>query len=287
MKVVAGSALQLEQKTVKALDIEVVEYPLYVNGEPYPVSMDMSQEAKDELRLLLKDKKNKVTTSGLREEDLIAAYSKFAKEKIISIHQAGKASTATQQVLKQVLTQHPEFDIEFVDAHHLTAAYTVIAQQVAEAVQNGMEFSELMEQIEYIRTNTRHIGAVYDLFYLYRTGRLGLAKAILGSAMKIIALLGSSKDPGVLISIGKVKNYIQANNRFIQLLQEDMEKKEGKRVRAVISVIGPHFKEANDLKDRLEKLDFAVKVEVHASNHSNMPHAGPDFYDLGYTIYDQ
>ena len=287
MKVVAGSALQLEQKTVKALNIEVVEYPLYLNGEPYPVSMDMPQEAKDELRLLLKDKKNKVTTSGLREQDLIAAYSKFAKEKIISIHQAGKASTATQQVLKQVLTQHPEFNIEFVDAHHLTAAYTVIVQQVAEAVQNGMEFPALMEQVEYIRSNTRHIGAVYDLFYLYRTGRLGLAKAILGSAMKIIALLSSSKDPGVLVSIGKVKNYIQANNRFIQLLQEDMEQKEGKRVRALISVIGPHFKEAADLKDRLEKLEFPVQVEVHASNHSNMPHAGPDFYDLGYTIYDR
>jgi fatty acid kinase fatty acid binding subunit len=287
MKVVAGSALQLEQKTVKALDIEVVEYPLYLNGEPYPVSMDMPQEAKDELRLLLKNKKNKVTTSGLREQDLIAAYSKFTKEKIITIHQAGKASTATQQVLKQVLTQHPEFDIEFVDAHHLTAAYTVIVQQVAEAVQNGMEFAELMEQIEYIRTNTRHIGAVYDLFYLYRTGRLGLTKAILGSAMKIIALLSSSKDPGVLVSIGKVKNYIQANNRFIQLLQEDMVQKQGKKVRAVISVIGPHFKEANDLKDRLEKLEFPVQVEVHASNHSNMPHAGPDFYDLGYTIYDR
>jgi len=287
MKVVAGSALQLEQKTVKALDIEVVEYPLYLNGDPYPASMDMPQEAKDELRLLLKNKKNKVTTSGLREQDLIAAYSKFAKEKIITIHQAGKASTATQQVLKQVLTHHPEFDIEFIDAHHLTAAYTVIVQQVAEAVQNGMEFAELMEQIEYIRTNTRHIGAVYDLFYLYRTGRLGLTKAILGSAMKIIALLSSSKDPGVLVSIGKVKNYIQANNRFIQLLQEDMKQKEGKRVRAVISVIGPHFKEANDLKERLEKLEFPVQVEVHASNHSNMPHAGPDFYDLGYTIYDR
>lgn len=287
MKVVAGSALQLEQKTVKALGIEVVEYPLYVNGEPYPVSMDMSQEAKDTLRLLLKDKKNKVTTSGLREEDLIAAYSKFANEKIITIHQAGKASTATQQVLKQVLTQHPEFDIEFIDAHHLTAAYTVIVQQIAEAVQSGMEFSELMEQVAYIRTNTRHIGAVYDLFYLYRTGRLGLTKAILGSAMKIIALLSSSKDPGVLISIGKVKNYIQANNRFIQLLQEDLKQKQGKRVRAVISVIGPHFKEANDLRDRLEKLEFPVQVEVHASNHSNMPHAGPDFYDLGYTIYDR
>jgi fatty acid-binding protein DegV len=81
-----------------------------------------------------------------------------------------------------------------------------------------------------LKENTRHLGAVYDLFYLHRTGRIGLAKAVMGSAMKIIALLSSSEEPGVLKSIGKVKNYMQANNRFVQLLQEDMLEKNGKSV---------------------------------------------------------
>ncbi len=285
MKIVADSALQLEQETVKSLGLKVVEYPMYLNGEDYPVSMSMSRSEKDELRMLLKDKNNKITTSGLRERDLKEIYLSCRKDKIISIHQSGRASTASSAMINRVLTDNPELDVTFIDAHHLTAAYSVIVQQVAEAVAAGMEFDELMRYIETIRDNTRHLGVVYDLFYLHRTGRIGLAKAVMGSAMKIIALLGSSDEPGVLVSIGKVKNHIQANTKFAALVKEDMEKKNGKRVRCVISVIGPHEKEAEDLKNRLEELDFPVHAEVHYSNHSNMPHAGPDFYDLGYTIH--
>ena len=286
MKIVAGSALQLEQKTVKELGLEVVEYPMYLNGDDYPVSMAMTREEKDKLRLLLKDKNNKVTTSGLREEDLKAAYRACGGDRIISLHQAGKASTATSAMINRVLSENPEFDVTFMDSHHLTAAYSVVVQQAAEAAAEGMEYDELVKYIEKVRANTRHLGCVYDLFYLHRTGRIGLAKAVMGSAMKIIALLGSSDDPGILVSIGKVKNYIQANTRFVNIVKEDFAKKNGKRVRAVLSVIGPHEKEAEDLKNRLEALDFPVQAEVHYTNHSNMPHAGPDFYDLGFTIHE-
>ena len=74
MVIVADSALQLNYETIKSLGIEVVEYPMYLNGEPFPVSMSMSREDKDRLRLLLKDKNNKVTTAGLREKDLLEIY---------------------------------------------------------------------------------------------------------------------------------------------------------------------------------------------------------------------
>jgi DegV family protein with EDD domain len=287
MILVVDSALQLEQAVVKDLNLEVAEYPMFLNGEPYKVSMDMDRAAKDALRLCLKDKDNVVTTAGLREEDLINLYKKHEGEQIISLHQAGKASTATQAVLKKILSENEHYDIEYIDAHHLTAAYSVIVQLAGEAVKAGKSRDEVKELILRSRENTRHLGLVYDLFYLHRTGRIGLAKAIMGTAMKIHALLSSSDQPGILKSIGKVKNYHQANQRFIKLIQEDMEEKNGKSLRAVISVIGPHEKEANDLKQLVEELAFPSRVEVHYTNHSNMPHAGPDFYDIGYTIMQE
>lgn len=285
MKLVVDSACQLEIDTIRNLGITVVEYPLYVNGEPYPVSMDMSREAKDKLRLILKDKNNTVTTSGLTREALLAAYSRFPNEKIISLHQSGRASTATLAVIHELLESESSLDVEFFDAHHLTAAYSVIVQQVAEEVQAGTPFEEIKGQLEYIRSHTRHLGAVYDLFYLHRTGRIGLAKAVLGTAMKITALLSSSDEPGVLVSIGKTKNHIQGNQRLLSIIREDLEKWNGTRLRAVISVIGPHEKEAEHLKTLVEELDCATRVEIHYTNHSNMPHAGPDFYDIGYTVF--
>lgn len=286
MKLVIDSACQLEYAAVQKLGVTVVEYPLFVNGEQWDVSMDMSRTAKDELRMILKDKGNTVTTAGLSKEDLLAAYESAAGDKIISLHQAGKASTATLAVIHDILSERTDLDIEFMDAHHLTAAYSVIVQQIGEAVQAGGTAEQVRELLEYIRPRTRHLGSVYDIFYLHRTGRIGLAKAVLGTAMKIIPLLSSSEEPGVLISIGKAKNHVQANKRFISLIESDLEKFGGSRIHAVISVIGPHEKEAEHLKSMVDALDCKTRVEIHYTNHSNMPHAGPDFYDIGYTVHD-
>jgi DegV family protein with EDD domain len=289
MVIVADSALQLSYETIKFLGIEVVEYPMYLNGEPYPVSISMSREEKDKLRLLLKDKENKVTTSGLKEEDLLGIYTKYKGEKIISLHQSGKASTVTAAVINKVLSENSDLDISYIDAHHLTAAYSVIVYAAAIAVKEGKSFDEVIKLIKKIRANTNHLGVVYDLFYLHRTGRIGLAKAILGTAMKIISILGSSDEPGVLKAIGKVKNSAQANQRFVKIIREDIEKKSGTGIKGVISVIGPHEKDAEHLKILVttlgENIGIYTDIEIHYTNHSNMPHAGPDFYDIGYIVH--
>lgn len=285
MKIIADSALQLSPETVKSLDLDVVNYPMYLNGEPYTVSMEMSRKEKDDLRALLKDKNNKVTTSGLVKDDLLAAYRRHPGEKILSLHQAGRASTVTVKTVKEVVAENPDLDVEYVDAGFLTAAYSLVVQEAALAAKSGASREEVKALVASMRPNTRHLGVVYDLFYLHRTGRIGLAKAVMGTAMKIIALLSSAEEPGNLISVGKAKNHLQANQRFLKIIEGEIDEKEGQRLHAVISVIGPHEDEAAHLKSLVEALPIETRVEQHYTNHSNMPHAGPDFYDIGYVIY--
>lgn len=285
MVLVADSACQLSPDRIKNLGVEIVEYPMYLNGNPYPVSIDMSGEDKETLRLMLKDKANVFSTSGLREEDLLAAYNRHKGEKIISLHQSSSASTVTMATIKKVLSEHDDLDVTFVDGKFLTAAYSVLVEDTALAVQEGKNLEEVLDLIARMQGSMRHLGVVYDLFYLHRTGRIGLAKAVLGTAMKILALLSSDGAKGSLTSIGKAKNYVQVNQRFMKIIGEELEEKNGKELHAVISVIGPHEKETQDLKSRVEALDVKTRVEIHYTNHSNMAHIGPDFYDIGYVIY--
>jgi DegV family protein with EDD domain len=282
MKLVVDSAVQLSCETLDSLGVRVAEYPMFLNGEPYPVSIRMTRAEKDSLRLLLKDKANKVTTSGLREEDLVALYEACAPDRILSLHQSGRASTVTAAVIRKILADRKDLDVTYLDAHHLTAAYSVLVLDTATAIASGASFEEVTSRFERSRSRTRHLGVVYDLFYLHRTGRIGLAKAILGTAMKVIPLLGSSDEPGVLQSIGKVKNPVQANQRLCAVLGEDMERWGTRRLEAVISVIGPHEEEAEHLRASVAGLGYEAAITVTYSNHSNMPHAGPDFYDIGY-----
>jgi DegV family protein with EDD domain len=246
----------------------------------------MSGEEKETLRLLIKDKKNNVSTSGLKEEDLREVFERFKDQKILTIHQSARMSTITVSVLQKVKSELSAMDIELFDTHHMIAAYTVQVLLAARALQAGMDYPELMEMMTRNRMNTRHVGSVYDLFFLQRTGRIGRAKAILGTAMKIIPLLGSSEEAGVLRNIGKAKTYKQANQKFVATMAEDVEAKKARRVTAVISRIGPYDREASHLKQLIEQQGWDAEVQILATNHSAMPHAGPDFYDLGYTVHE-
>ncbi|MBU0927006.1 MAG: DegV family EDD domain-containing protein [Spirochaetes bacterium] len=286
MILIADSAVQLSPESLDELGVNVVEYPMYLNGEPYPVSIRMGKAEKDALRALLKDKDNKVTTSGLKEEELLELYGRFPGERILSLHQSGKASTVTAAVIRKIVSEHKELDVTYLDSHHLTAAYSVLVKDTAEAIKAGASYEDVIARFDRARAATRHLGVVYDLFYLHRTGRIGLAKAVLGTALKIISILGSSEEPGVLKSIGKVKNYAQANQRFAAIVKEDMEAKGARRLSAVISVIGPHEEEAEHLRKSILDLGYDASVEVSYTNHSNMPHAGPDFYDIGYIAWN-
>jgi len=286
MVIVADSSLQLANDTIGELNIQVVEYPLFVNGEPYPVSMSMSGEEKEKLRLIIKDKNNNVSTSGLKEEDLQELFERFKDQKILTIHQSVRMSSITATVLQKVKSELSGLDIELFDTHHMVAAYTVQVLLAARALQAGVEYPELMELMKRNRQNTRHLGSVYDLFFLQRTGRIGRAKAILGTAMKIIPLLGSSEEPGVLRNIGKAKTFQQANQKFVATITADMEARKASRLTAVISQIGSYDRETSHLKQLIEQQGWEAEVQILATNHSAMPHAGPDFYDLGYTVHE-
>ena len=148
MVIVTDSSVQLSYEMIRKLNIQVVDYPLFVNGKPYPASISMSPEEKETLRLLIKDKKNNVATSGLKEEDLLRVFEQFKDQKILTIHQSARMSTITASVLQKVKAENPHLDIELFDTHHMVAAYTVQVLLAARALQGGMAFPELLELID-------------------------------------------------------------------------------------------------------------------------------------------
>ena len=281
MVIVADSAVQIANKEMLELGVEIVNYPMLVDGNPYPVSMEMSEEAKAELRLILKDKNRNVGTSGLKEDELLEIYRRHEGEPILSLHMSSNASTASSQVIAKIIREHPELDITFYNSQHLVSAYSLIVQEAAKRVKSGASREEMDFFLKTVPGQTRLWGVVFDLFYLNRTGRIGKAKAVMGTAMNIIPLLCSSDPPGSLKSAGKVKKPAQAIRKIVDVISADRDKKPDTPLKAVISVIGPHKDETEVLK-----LGGDVDVNLQGTNHSNLPHAGPDFFDIGYMLTD-
>lgn len=282
MEIVADSTLQLAPARVRELGIHVLDHPLFLNGAPYAATWSMSQEEKDRLRDLIADKGNKVTTSGLVATDVACCWNALRGTRILSMHQAFANSRASAAVLEQVRRERPGEDVTLFDSEHLTVAYTVQVLEAAKARLRGASDDEILALVQANRPRVGHLGAVYDLFFLHRSGRLGLVPALLGSAIHLLPILSATDQPGVLKAAGRVRTSAQALARMVQGIEEHLDRHGSRRLSAVIAHCGPREPEARQLADLLRARPWDVEVEVHPSGFANMPHEGPDFFDVGF-----
>ncbi len=284
LRLVVGSCVQLSESTLRDLGVEAVEYPLFVNGELYPARLGMDASERERLRALMRDKKVRVETSGLREGDLLAAYARVAGEPILSFHQAQAFTTATYQALEKIAREHPELEITNADSGHTCAGYSVQVLQVARALRSGIEAAQLPGYLERLRRNTVNLGATRDLFYLARTGRIGAGRALLGTALGLLPMLIVRGDRALARPFGRVRTPGQANQRIIDTLRADIERLDSDRIEAVIAWFGEQERFADELAEAIGRQGWRASIHRGQGQHSSSAHLGPDYWELGYTV---
>ncbi len=291
MKIIIDSTCQIEPQVIKDLGLYFVDYPLYLNGEEYEHYWDTPniREEKNKYIELIRNKNSKGSTSGITEEAFTKAFESCKGEEILLITQSINNTKATGNTLNKVLKEHPEFNVKAFDTEILASG--VGAQGLAllrEMKDSKMTRDECYDLLVKNRANAYVVGVLYDLFYLHRSGRIGLAKAAVATAMGLYPLLSSTPQSGVLKSTGKVRNYKQANVRFLAAIKDQMKERESKVLTATMAFTFDHDKECMHMKELLlrtaEESGWEVEVHINYTNFSLIPHMGPDFYEMGYVI---
>lgn len=292
MKIIIDSTCQIEPQRIKDLGLGFVDYPLYLNGEEYKTKWDSPsiREDKDKFIELLRDKNSKSSTSGITEKDFIKVFEKYKNEEMLIITQSLNNTKATGSALKKVIQEHPEYDVKAFDTEILASG--VGAQGLAllrELKEKKLSRDEMYDVLVKNRANAWVVGMLYDLFYLQRSGRIGLAKAAVATAMHIYPLLSSTPQSGVLKSTGKVRNYKQANARFLAAIKDQMLEKNSHKLTVNMAYTNEHIIECDHMKEQLEKtaieLGWDIQIHINYTNFSLLPHMGPDFYEMGYVIH--
>ena len=284
MRLVVGSCVQLSKEILDDLGVGLVEYPLFVDGEPYPATLDMSGPELDRLRETMLDKNHRIETSGLREGDLLPAYRDLAGETIVSFHQAEEFSSSTYQALEKVSREHPEIDVVNVDGGHTCAGYSVQVLQLARALRAGVTRDELPELVARLRRDTVEVGATRDLFYLARTGRIGAGRALLGTALGLLPMLIVEGHEAIARPFGRVRTPAQANRKMLERLRGDLEAADTDRVELVIAWFGEQERWADALAELVEREGWRASIHRDRGRHSASVHLGPDYWHMGYTV---
>lgn len=287
MILIADVTCQLEKKRFFELADKAISFPIFLNKELYELPLFPTPEERENFRQLIANKDNMVSTSGLLYSDLEKLVKECPGEEIMLMTQAiSKNSAATVEMLRIFKDDFKDVDILTYDSTHLVGGFGINLIETGKLVKAGKTRDEVVRQTTDNIKQTRHIGIMDDLFYLNRTGRIGMAKAVMGSAMKLTPICKATvEQPWVIKSVAKARTGKQIVQKTIDMMLDDIEELGGKSITTLVNYSGEEKTNAEILVEKLKNLEgINSTVELTTSSFPDLVHMGPSFLDVGYII---
>jgi DegV family protein with EDD domain len=184
------------------LDVTVVPEYLRFGDTVYRDRVDISEE--EFYRKLLHDPVHPRTAQP-SPQDFAGVYNKLSPEAdgIISIHLSSKLSGTYDSAVQGKKMISKGCPIEIVDSQTVSIALGLVVIQASKMAKSGMSLQQIADELGRIIANV-HMLILFDtLKYLAKGGRIGKAKALLGSVLNVRPLL-TVRD-GELVPSGQVR----------------------------------------------------------------------------------
>jgi len=220
IKIVTDSAADLPAILTEELDITVVPVYLRFGEEVYRDRVDISED--EFYHRLLHDPVHPNTTQP-SPQDFANVYDKLSQDAdgIISIHITSKLSGTYNSAVQGKRMVSNRCPIEVVDSQTLSIAVGLIVIQASKMAKSGMSLQQIVDDLSKIIPNV-HLLVLFDtLKYLAKGGRIGKAKALMGSVLNIKPLL-TVRD-GELVPSGQVRTRSKGMDRLFDFVKNAKE----------------------------------------------------------------
>jgi DegV family protein with EDD domain len=217
VKIVTDSSSYPEPEVIAKYDICVVPLRVAFGSEVFSEGVDITNE---EFYQRLAKGGKLPTTSQPSVADFIRVYRELAEQghPILSIHISSKLSGTCASALaaKNAL---PQAQIEIVDS--LTIAMGMLISPAAEAAERGETLSQIVASIEKLNKCIKVVGAFDTLEYLWKGGRIGAARALVGTLLKIKPVL--TQEGGEVKVLNKARTRAQAIEYMLGLVEKEVK----------------------------------------------------------------
>ena len=266
VKIVTDSSADLPDQLVQELGITVV--PLYVRfgEEVYRDRVDISE---DEFYQRLEHDPIHPNTTQPTPQDFADVYQKVSQEAdgIVSIHISGKLSGTCNSALQAIEMIEKKCPIEVVDSTVLTMSLGLIDIVAATVAKAGESLDKVVEEVKQTIPSI-HLLALFDtLKYLLLGGRIGKAKALLGSILNVKPVL-TLKD-GEVVPAGQVRSRSKGIERLFEFTQNAVDIQD----LAVVYTTTPD--EAQALAERIGSIFDKEKIKIARVGPVLGVHMGP------------
>jgi len=266
VKIVTDSSADLPAQLVQELGITVV--PLYVRfGEKvYRDRVDISED--EFYQRLLHDPVHPSTIQPT-PQDFASVYQKLSPKAdgIVSIHMSAKLSGTYNSALQGKEMIEKGCPIEVVDSQTTSMGLGLIDIAAAIVAKAGEGLPTVMEEVKQAIPNIRLLFLLDTLEYLLLGGRIGKAKALLGSILNVKPVL-TLKD-GEVVPAGQVRSRGKGIDRLFDFV------KSASNIQDLAVVYNTTPDEAQALEERMGTIFAKEQIKLARVGPMLGVHTGP------------
>ena len=250
--VITDSSAYIPEDALRGLDVRVIPLWLLWDGESFRDGVDIDPRT---FYRRLRNSKTLPTSSQPTVGEFVDFYRQVAQDAdtIVSVLVSKKIS-GTIANARAAVEQLPDLDIRIVDSYNSAMGLGHVVLAAARAAAAGKSAEEVVAAAEEMRGKINFIFVVDTLEYLHRGGRIGGAKRIFGTALRVKPLLefrGGQIEP-----IEQVRTQNKAYARLLEIAEERLA---GRSI-AEATVLDIDDSENGDMVARMVRERFHPKV---------------------------
>jgi DegV family protein with EDD domain len=280
VKIVTDSTACLSPEEISKYDVRVVPLKVIFGTEVFREGVDISNE---EFYRRIAQGGKLPTTSQPPVGDFNRVYGELAEQghPILSLHISSKLSGTVNSAVA-AREGLPQAQIEIVDC--LSVALRMLIAPAVKAAESGQGLPQLKASIERLNVclGRGNAGVLSTLEYLWRGGRIGGAKALLGTLLRIKPVLAF--EGGEVKVLAKARTSAQAIGYVLELMKKRIEGD----TRIHVGVVHTHaVKPALALKKEVEAAFSCAELEFLELGPVLGTHVGPGFFGIGFYSEEQ
>ena len=282
VSVITDSCSSIPDEMYTQYDLIMVPYYVHLWGESHRDLVDMQREEFLAHLLRITKAEDFPKSANPAAGDYLEAFRRAAKrsQDMVSIHMTSSGSGAYQAALvaKDVLLkENPDLNVEVIDTRNVSMCHGWMTLEAARMAVAGRSLGEIVDRVRTMIPITKMIQTADTLRYLYLGGRIGGAKHLVGSILRIKPLI--SMEDGIIVPLGMARSRSRAYRRMVEIVEQDVGEA-GKIKAAIIHFGAPE--DASVLRDMVAKRFNCVELLTTELSPALAVHTGPGTVGLCY-----
>ena len=204
-------------------------------------------------------------------------------EKILAVTISSGLS-GTYNIVRLIAQQQEELEAYVLDTKNIGIGAGFSAIQAAKWLEEGMEWSLLIERLNELVKQTKVFFNVATLEYLQKGGRIALVASILGTALKLNPII-SCNDEGIYYTVGKARGRKKSLDRTVSYVKERVGTA---KVFNLAVAHGDAKEEATEMMARLkEEFPQAQQIYFGQISPALVVHTGPGLLGVGVQVLEK